>query len=213
MSWPVWTTSTQSSRTWSLRLNTRSAMAVKVDSPIRFHGQISADSSSVDETEGRTDGHGRGFRRLPNSFDILLHPQGLLSCAHEGALILNVPYSFGQTHDLQLIDAHDDPKRASAPFLLMGLLANYDKFETASNAYRTRFGDFVNDATMARITDCIGTTATLLRDRYVALSDDTPAGWSLGGTLSYVGLGSLAGAKPALPSLTEEEQKIGLGQQ
>lgn len=103
--------------------------------------------------------------------------------------------------------AEDNPTEASMPFLLIGLLANYDKFESASNSYRTRFVDFVDDATMARISESIGSTSTLLRDLYVAIQDDAPAGWSIGGTLSYVGLGALAGAKPVI-TMTEEEQKI-----
>lgn len=108
--------------------------------------------------------------------------------------------------------AHENSISASIPFLLIGLLANYDKFESASNSYRTRFGDFVNDSTMGRISECVGWTSVLLRDLYVAIFDDSPASWSIGGTLSYVGLGSLAGAKPAT-TLTEDEQKIGFGVQ
>lgn len=106
----------------------------------------------------------------------------------------------------------DNPLRAAEPLLLTGLLANYNKFEV-HNQYQTRFSDFVNDETMRAIVESVSWTCTLLRERYIAVQDDTPAGWSLGGTLSYVGLGALAGAKPAAPVLTEEQQRELLLQQ
>ena len=90
--------------------------------------------------------------------------------------------------------------------MLLGLLANYNKFEV-QNQYRVRFSDFVNEETMKQVVQSVSWTSTLLRDRYVSVQDDTPTGWSLGGTLSYIGLGSLAGAKPTPPALTEDQQK------
>lgn len=60
---------------------------------------------------------------------------------------------------------------------------------------------------MISIFESVSCTCNLLRERYIAIHNDTPAGWSLGGTLSYVGLGSLAGAKAAAPTLTEEQQR------
>ena len=106
----------------------------------------------------------------------------------------------------QLIHQLENPLRASEPFLLTGLLANYNKFE-AHNQYRVRFSDFVNDETIQNMIESVGWTCTLLRELYIAIQDDTPATWSIGGTLTYVGLGSLAGAKPAAPVLTEEQQR------
>ena len=100
----------------------------------------------------------------------------------------------------------EHPLRASEPLLLTGLLANYNKFEV-QNQYRVRFSDFVSDQTMKSIIDSVSWTCHLLRERYIAIQDDTPTAWSLSGTLSYVGLGSLTGAKPAPPTLTEEQQK------
>lgn len=107
---------------------------------------------------------------------------------------------------LQLIHQLENPLRAAEPFLLTGLLANYNKFEV-HNQYRIRFSDFVNDETIQNMIESVGWTCTLLRELYIAIQDDTPATWSIGGTLSYVGLGSLAGAKPAAPVLTEDQQK------
>ena len=46
-----------------------------------------------------------------------------------------------------------------------------------------------------------------VRDGYVAIQNDLPESWSLGGTLSYVGLGSLTGARPAPAVPTEDEAK------
>ena len=92
--------------------------------------------------------------------------------------------------------------------MLAGLLANYNKFEV-HNQYRVRFSDFVNEETMTKVVWSVSWNTTLLRERYVAILDDLPAGWasSIGSTLSYVGLGAIAGAKPAAPNLTEEQQK------
>lgn len=100
----------------------------------------------------------------------------------------------------------DYPLQASEPLLLIGLLANYNKFET-HNQYRVRFSDFVNDRAMTSIVESFACSFASLRQQYINIQDDTPAGWSVAGTLSYVGLGALAGAKPAGPVLTEEQQK------
>ncbi|KAK5712681.1 hypothetical protein LTR15_011673 [Elasticomyces elasticus] len=106
----------------------------------------------------------------------------------------------------QLIQHLAEPIQASDPLLLLGLLANHGKFES-HNPYRTRFADFVHDETMIKIVESVGQTSSLLRAKYIAIQDDTPVGWSVGSTLSYVGLGALAGAKPAQPVLTEEQQR------
>ena len=82
---------------------------------------------------------------------------------------------------------------------LLGLLANYNKFEF-QNPYRLRLEDFVNDAIIQDMIACLGTTCTKLRDAYVAVQDDMPEGWTLGSTLSYIGLGALAPiSRPASP--------------
>lgn len=100
----------------------------------------------------------------------------------------------------------ENPLRSAEPLLLIGLLANYNKFEV-HNQYQTRFADFVNDETMKSIVESVSWTSYLLREKYIAIQDDTPAGWTFSGTLSYVGLGALAGAKPAVPTLTEDQQR------
>lgn len=106
----------------------------------------------------------------------------------------------------QLINQLENPLRAVEPFLLTGLLSNYNKFE-AANRYWTRFADFADTEAMKATVDSVGWTSMLLRERYVGIQDDTPAAWSISGTLSYIGLGSLAGAKPAPPVLTEGQQR------
>ena len=100
----------------------------------------------------------------------------------------------------------ESPLRAAEPLLLTGLLANYNKFEV-HNQYRIRFSDFVHDPTMKSIIESASWTCNLLRERYIAIQDDTPTGWSISGTLSYVGLGGLTGAKPTMPTLTEDQQR------
>lgn len=100
----------------------------------------------------------------------------------------------------------DHPLRAAEPFLLVGLLANYDKFET-HNQYRVRLADYVNEDAMQKVVESIGWTCKLLQERYVSIQDDTPAAWSIGNTLSYVGLGALTRSRPATPILSEDEQR------
>ena len=113
---------------------------------------------------------------------------------------------------MKLLHQLENPLQASEPLLLTGLLANYNKFES-NNQYRTRFADFVNEETMVKVVESVAWTTTVMRERYVAIQDDTPVGWSIGGTLSYVGLGALAGVKPAAATLTEEQQKEAFTQQ
>ncbi|KAK4555646.1 hypothetical protein LTR86_007399 [Recurvomyces mirabilis] len=107
---------------------------------------------------------------------------------------------------MRLVQHEESDGQTTETILLTGLLANYGKFES-HNQYRIRFADFVNDAAVIRIVESISSTCDLLRARYIAIQDDTPASWSVASTLSYVGLGSLAGAKPAPPTLSEEQQR------
>lgn len=95
---------------------------------------------------------------------------------------------------------------AAEPLFLTGLLANYGRFES-HNQYRVRFSDFVNDEAIAEIVRTIGSTSKTMRDRYVQIQDDTSAGWTVAGTLSYIGLSALAGAEWTAPKLTEEQQR------
>ena len=60
---------------------------------------------------------------------------------------------------------------------------------------------------MRRIVESNAWTCTRLREQYIAIQDDTPVGWSIGATLSYVGLGALTGSRPTTPVTTEEQQR------
>jgi hypothetical protein len=113
---------------------------------------------------------------------------------------------------MKLVHQLESPLQAAEPFMLTGLLANYNKFET-HNQYRVRFADFVNESGMERVVESVGGTCVLLREKYVAIIDDTPAGWSVAGTLSYVGLGGLAGGGAAKPVLGEDQQREMFGEQ
>ncbi|KAL1792296.1 hypothetical protein ACET3X_008803 [Alternaria dauci] len=103
-------------------------------------------------------------------------------------------------------DTPSTPQIAPALYLL-GLLTNYNKFEF-QNPYRLRLDDFVNDAIIQDMVVCFGETCRKLRDSYVAVQDDMPEGWSLGSTLSYIGLGALAGSgsRPTTPTPAAPEE-------
>ena len=95
------------------------------------------------------------------------------------------------------------------PFLLLGLLANYNKFELR-NPYQQRLDDFVNEATIQRIVSGTGLSCAALRNGYVAVQDDVPEGWTLTSTLIFFGLRALAPGtrdKSAAPS-TEEAKEM-----
>lgn len=103
-------------------------------------------------------------------------------------------------------DAEEDMDSLS-PFVLLGLLVNYNKFEF-QNPYRLRLDDFVNEDAIKKIVACIGHTSQFARSRYIAVQEDLPEGWSIGSTLAYVGLGSIVGhTKTQAATLSPEEAK------
>ncbi len=85
------------------------------------------------------------------------------------------------------------------PFLLLGLLANYNKFEFR-NPYRLRLEDFVNEAAIVKIAQGLGIACSQSRDHYVAIQEDVAESWSLSNALAYISFGVLAPAKGAKPS-------------
>ncbi|EEQ84943.2 uncharacterized protein BDCG_08212 [Blastomyces dermatitidis ER-3] len=107
---------------------------------------------------------------------------------------------------------HDSDTRTQIfePFVLLGLLSNYNKFEF-QNPYQLRLDDFVNESTIQKIVNGAGATCTALRNGYVAVQDDLPEGWNLSSTLAFFGLGVLAPSRRAKTPLTPEEAKARFG--
>ena len=93
------------------------------------------------------------------------------------------------------------------PFVLLGLLANYNKFEF-QNPYQQRLNDFVNEGTIQKIVQGVGQACAGLRNGYVAVQDDLPQGWTLSNTLIFFGLRALAPRKdrPTTPSAEEARE-------
>lgn len=112
------------------------------------------------------------------------------------------------TNKTQFIQDSDTPDRVLEPFTLLGLLANYNKFEF-QNPYQLRLNDFVNEAAIQKIVRCVGQTSKNLRSQYLDILQDLPEGWSLSHTLSVIGLGKIApGAKAnQKPNHDEETAK------
>ncbi|KAJ0323898.1 hypothetical protein COL5a_008012 [Colletotrichum fioriniae] len=97
---------------------------------------------------------------------------------------------------MKFIQDTDTTERVLSPFSLLGLLANYNKFEF-QNPYQMRLNDFVNEATIKKIIRCIGQTCESLTTQFVDVQDDLPEGWTFNGTLRMFGLGAVArGPKP-----------------
>ncbi|KAL1969523.1 hypothetical protein VTN77DRAFT_8961 [Rasamsonia byssochlamydoides] len=108
---------------------------------------------------------------------------------------------------MKFVHDSDTPIHVLEPFLLLGLLANYNKFEF-QNPYQQRLDDFVNEATIQKIVKGTGQSCAALRNGYVAVQDDLPEGWTLTSTLIFFGLRALApGAKEKPAPPTAEEAK------
>ncbi|CAI7604830.1 unnamed protein product [Penicillium bialowiezense] len=93
------------------------------------------------------------------------------------------------------------------PFLLLGLFANYNKFEF-QNPYQLRLDDFVNVSSIQKVAKGVGLACGGLRNGYVAVQDDIPEGWNLSNTLIFFGLRALApGAKDKATPPSAEDAK------
>ncbi|EAA34333.2 DUF1741-domain-containing protein [Neurospora crassa] len=88
---------------------------------------------------------------------------------------------------MKLIQDSETTQDIVRPFTLVGLLANYNKFEF-QNPYQMRLNDFVNEQTIQKIIRAVGEACLTLRGQYVAVQEDLPEGWSIAGTLSMIGL-------------------------
>ena len=102
--------------------------------------------------------------------------------------------------------------RAFEPFLLLGLLANYNKFEFR-NPYRLRLEDFVNEKVIEKIILGFSDTCAVIRKGYTDVIDDLPVdpSWTLSSTLSYIGLGMLAPISAINPIAAPEDYKEKFG--
>lgn len=101
----------------------------------------------------------------------------------------------------------DEPSHCFEPLLLLGLLANYNKFEF-QNPYQNRLEDFIDETTIQSLVRGISHASGVARDSYLAVFDDMPESWNLNSALVYVGLRVLApDARRKTPPPSEEEAK------
>ena len=100
----------------------------------------------------------------------------------------------------------DDPDSSLQAFILLGLLASYNKFE-AQNVYQNRLEDFVNEETIKILVHSFAECCRRIRDEYVAVQDDSPGTWTWNSTLNYVGLRSMSPDAKKPPPPSEEEAK------
>ncbi|KAL2132063.1 hypothetical protein VTI74DRAFT_4265 [Chaetomium olivicolor] len=95
--------------------------------------------------------------------------------------------------------------RIPSSFMLLGLLANYNKFEF-QNPYQMRLNDFVNERVIRGIVRSIGQTCQQLRAQYIDVQEDLPEGWTLASTLNKIGLRAIApGRRPSPKPVYDEE--------
>ncbi|KAJ5264372.1 hypothetical protein N7505_008293 [Penicillium chrysogenum] len=108
---------------------------------------------------------------------------------------------------MKYVSDSDTPLQVFDPFLLLGLLANYNKFEF-QNPYQLRLDDFVNESSIEKVAKGVGLACNRLRNGYIAVQDDIPEGWSLTNTLIFFGLRALApGARDKANPPSAEEAK------
>ncbi|KAJ5908822.1 hypothetical protein N7495_001504 [Penicillium taxi] len=110
---------------------------------------------------------------------------------------------------MKYVHDSDSPIQVFDPFLLLGLLVNYNKFEY-QNPYQLRLDDFVNEASIKKVVTGVGLACSGLRNGYIAVHDDIPEGWTLTNTLIFFGLRAIApGARErANPPTTEEAKSM-----
>ncbi|KAI2708921.1 hypothetical protein CBS147333_3286 [Penicillium roqueforti] len=108
---------------------------------------------------------------------------------------------------MKYVSDSDTPLQVFDPFLLLGLLANYNKFEF-QNPYQLRLDDFVNESSIEKVAKGVGLACNRLRNGYIAVQDDIPEGWSFTNTLIFFGLRALApGARDRANPPSAEEAK------
>ncbi|KAK2875093.1 hypothetical protein FQN49_001789 [Arthroderma sp. PD_2] len=108
---------------------------------------------------------------------------------------------------MKFVHDSDTHTQILKPFLLLGLLANYNKFDF-QNPYQLRLDDFVNEATIQKVVKGAGAACASLRNSYIAVQDDLPEGWNWSTTLSFFSFGFFSGGgKPQNQPLTAEEMK------
>ncbi|EGY22386.1 uncharacterized protein VDAG_03824 [Verticillium dahliae VdLs.17] len=97
---------------------------------------------------------------------------------------------------MKYIHETEHPGQILEPYTLLGLLANYNKFEF-QNPYQQRLNEIVNEPTIQQMIRCVGYACQKLRLDYVDVMDDLPEGWTFSNTLHMIGLGIVArGPKP-----------------
>ncbi|PQE09140.1 UPF0588 membrane protein [Rutstroemia sp. NJR-2017a WRK4] len=168
---------------------------------VTYEGRdTSADVSSGYTTKSDRSSIISDLWRIPNQSSFLLYPPGPFSFSYES--MYSLPSDLTQAY----IQDSDTTTFAFEPFTLLGLLVNYNKFEF-QNPYRLRLEDFVNEATIQKIIRSVGNTCADARSKYIAIQDDIPEGWTIGSTLSMIGLGSIApgGAKKTTTPVLDPE--------
>ncbi|CRK24725.1 hypothetical protein BN1723_013365 [Verticillium longisporum] len=97
---------------------------------------------------------------------------------------------------MKYIHETEHPGQILEPYTLLGLLANYNKFEF-QNPYQQRLSEIVNEPTIQQMIRCVGYACQKLRLDFVDVMDDLPEGWTFSNTLHMIGLGIVArGPKP-----------------
>lgn len=152
-----------------------------------------------------------GIIRNSNSFDIrhkaVRTAIAMTSGAYQTSLISYFTHRDLFPSIMKFIHESETTMEVIEPFILLGLLANYNKFEF-QNPYQLRLDDFVNESTINKIVEGVGLSCAALRNGYIAVQDDIPEGWSLAGTLVFFGLRALTtGAKDRSTPLTAEEAR------
>ncbi|RCI14494.1 hypothetical protein L249_6091 [Ophiocordyceps polyrhachis-furcata BCC 54312] len=150
--------------------------------------------------QGRRRSSGSDCGRLPGDSAHILDTTRSLSVGYEGTFYVFHFFDVlcSSTQFMQESETYD---QVLSPFTLLGLLANYNKFEF-QNPYQLRLNDFVNESAIQKIIRCAGCTCQALQSDYIAIQEDIPEGWSFSSTLTMIGLGSI------VPGLKAEKKPV-----
>ena len=113
---------------------------------------------------------------------------------------------YANEHTLQILHESTTITARTYPLCLLSLLVNYNKFEF-HNPYLSRVEGLKDQAGINSILGSISATCILCRDQYAVVLEDIPEGYTLGGALSWIGLGGLVRA-PQTNAVSDEAANI-----
>ncbi|KAB8346236.1 hypothetical protein FH972_023281 [Carpinus fangiana] len=106
-----------------------------------------------------------------------------------------------------LVQDTEDQKLLLGPFVLLGMLVNYNKFEF-QNPYQLRVADYINDNVMKKLGNGLEQVFVTSRNQYLVLQPDQDEPWSVGSAFSYLSLGLYKTTSTVTPTIPMDEEQV-----